>query len=143
MCRPPRPLPPRKVPFFIILVGFIPSSQGIDPVRVRLGSTRTTRGRPASETSSSNCSSPIAFGPATDGRSSRCRATGRVSSGPSVGYPLLVLFEQPIPADQVYGDEEMHGEVRRLCMDYMVRVPLNFIRNSRFRRGIETTLRSL
>ncbi|EYC18557.1 hypothetical protein Y032_0027g1585 [Ancylostoma ceylanicum] len=24
-------------------------------------------------------------------------------------------------ADQLYGDQEMHGEVRRLCMDYMVR----------------------
>jgi len=24
-------------------------------------------------------------------------------------------------ADQVYGDQEMHGVVRRHCMDYMVR----------------------
>lgn len=64
------------------------------------------------------------------------RAVGRLSTS----RPLRT---KPIPADQVYGDEEMHGEVRRLCMDYMVRVPLNFIRNSRFRRGIETTLRSL
>jgi len=27
-------------------------------------------------------------------------------------------------ADQVYGDEEMHEQVRACCLDYMVRSPL-------------------
>lgn len=35
----------------------------------------------------------------------------------------LVKIECPlyfVSADQVYGDQEMHSEVRRHCMDYMV-----------------------
>lgn len=34
------------------------------------------------------------------------------------------LFEYLI-ADQIYGDEEMHDDVRKLCMDYIVSGPLN------------------
>jgi hypothetical protein len=31
-----------------------------------------------------------------------------------------ISYEDFFSADQVYGDEEMHGTVRKLCMDYMV-----------------------
>lgn len=37
---------------------------------------------------------------------------------------LQPFFMIPI-ADQIYGDQEMHGSIRKLCMDYMVRMISN------------------
>lgn len=33
-------------------------------------------------------------------------------------------------ADQVYGDQEMHGVVRKLSMDYMVKLSFDFHQNN-------------
>ena len=43
------------------------------------------------------------------------KATIVTCNFPHLYFPYLFLV-----ADQVYGDQEMHTEVRRHCMDYMV-----------------------
>lgn len=49
---------------------------------------------------------------------------GPACSEPSVSlisFKVLFLFKHfQFSADQVYGDQEMHASVRKLCMDYMV-----------------------
>jgi hypothetical protein len=51
------------------------------------------------------------------------------------GSPIRVFTT----AYHVYGDQEMHGQVRRLCMDYMVSNVCNIIYDHR--RGTETILK--